>query len=42
VENAPDADVAEVHTHGEEQPAGAGLVEPELAKPDEESEEEPS
>jgi len=40
VENAPDADVAEVHTHGEEQPAGAGLVEPELAKPDEESEEE--
>jgi N utilization substance protein A len=42
VENAPDADVAEVHTHGEEQPADAGLVEPELAKPDEESEEEPS
>jgi transcription termination/antitermination protein NusA len=42
VENAPDADVAEVHTHGEEQPAEAGLVEPELAKPDEESEEEPS
>lgn len=39
VENAPDADVAEVHTHGEDQPA-AGLVEPELAKPDEESEEE--
>jgi N utilization substance protein A len=42
VENAPDADVAEVHTHGEEQPADAGLVEPELAKPDKESEEEPS
>ncbi len=42
VENAPDADVAEVHTHGEEQPADAGLVEPELAKPHEESEEEPS
>jgi len=42
VENAPDADVAEVHTHGEEQPADAGLVEPEVAKPDEESEEEPS
>jgi N utilization substance protein A len=42
VENAPDADVAEVHTHGEEQPVDAGLVEPELAKPDEESEEEPS
>ncbi len=40
VENAPDADVAEVHTHGEDQPADAGLVEPELAKPDEESEEE--
>jgi N utilization substance protein A len=40
VENAPDADVAEVHTHGEEQSTGAGLVEPELAKPDEESEEE--
>jgi transcription termination/antitermination protein NusA len=42
VENAPDPDVAEVHTHGEEQTADAGLVEPELAKPDEESEEEPS
>src|SRR5712672_3250005 len=42
VENAPDADVAEVHTHGEEQPADAGRVEPEVAKPDEESEEEPS
>ncbi|MGZ4830617.1 MAG: transcription termination factor NusA [Candidatus Angelobacter sp.] len=42
VENAPDADVAEVHTHGEDQPAGAGTVEPELAKPGEESEEEPS
>src|SRR5258708_1496059 len=41
-ENATDADVAEVHTHGEDQPADAGLVEPELAKPDEESEEEPS
>jgi N utilization substance protein A len=40
VENAPDADVAEVHTHGEEQPVDAGLVEPELAKPDENSEEE--
>jgi N utilization substance protein A len=40
VENAPDADVAEVHTHGEDRPADAGLVEPELAKPDEESEEE--
>jgi N utilization substance protein A len=40
VENAPDADVAEVHTHGEEQPVDAGLVEPELAKADEESEEE--
>ncbi len=42
VENAPDADVAEVHTHGEDQPTDAGLVEPELAKPDEESEEEQS
>jgi N utilization substance protein A len=42
VENAPDADVAEVHTHGEDQPVEAGLVEPELAKPDEESEEEQS
>src|SRR6185437_3545842 len=42
VENAPDADVAEVHAHGEDQPANAGLVEPGLAKPDEESEEEPS
>jgi transcription termination/antitermination protein NusA len=40
VENAPDADVAEVHTHGEDRPADAGLVEPELAKPGEESEEE--
>ena len=40
VENAPDADVAEVHTHGEDQPVDAGLVEPELAKADEESEEE--
>jgi N utilization substance protein A len=42
VENAPDADVAEVHTHGEDQPVDAGLVEPELAKADEESEEEQS
>jgi N utilization substance protein A len=42
VEHAPDADVAEVHTHGEKEPAGAGTVEPELAKPHEESEEEPS
>ena len=42
VENAPDADVAEVHTHGEDQVVDAGLVEPELAKPDEESEEEQS
>ena len=42
VENAPDADVAEVHTHGEAQPASAGTVEPELAKPGKESEEEPS
>jgi N utilization substance protein A len=42
VENGSDADVAEVHTHGEEEPAGAGTVEPELAKPQEESEEEPS
>jgi transcription termination/antitermination protein NusA len=42
VENAPDADVAEVHTHGEDQPTDAGVVEPELAKPDEESEEEKS
>jgi len=40
VENAPDADVAEVHTHGEDQPVDAGLVEPELAKPDEEESEE--
>jgi transcription termination/antitermination protein NusA len=40
VENAPDADVAEVHTHGEDQPVDAGLVEPELATPDEKSEEE--
>jgi N utilization substance protein A len=42
VENAPDADVAEVHTHGEDQPVDAGLVEPELAKSGEESEEEQS
>ncbi|HEY1525143.1 MAG TPA: transcription termination factor NusA [Candidatus Angelobacter sp.] len=42
VENAPDADVAEVHTHGEEQPQPEGTVEPELAKPEETSEEEPS
>jgi N utilization substance protein A len=42
VENAPDADVAEVHTHGEDQPVDAGLVEPELANPDKESEEEQS
>jgi N utilization substance protein A len=42
VENVPDADVAEVHTHGEKEPAGAGTVEPELAKPHEESEEEPA
>jgi N utilization substance protein A len=42
VENAPDADVAEVHTHGEEQPSGEGTVEPEMAKPAEEQEEEPS
>ena len=42
VTNAPDADVAEVHTHGEEQPAGAGTVEPEVAKQSEEKEEEPS
>jgi N utilization substance protein A len=42
VENAPDADVAEVHTHGEDQVVDAGLVEPELANPDEEAEEEQS
>src|SRR5690349_17859035 len=42
VENAPDADVAEVHTHGEEQPAGEGTVEPEMAKPAEGPEEEQS
>jgi N utilization substance protein A len=42
VENAPDADVAEVHTHGEDQVVDAGLVEPELANPDEEAEEEKS
>src|SRR3954466_5365864 len=42
VENAPNADVAEVHTHGEDQAVDAGLVEPELAKPDEKAEEEPS
>ena len=42
VENAPDADVAEVHTHGEEQSQPEGTVEPELAKQDERSEEEPS
>jgi hypothetical protein len=43
VENSPDADAAEVHTHGEEQSADAGLVEPELKKSDDkESEEEPS
>ena len=38
-ETAPEADVAEVHTHGEEQPAPEGTLEPELAKPREESEE---
>ena len=42
VESAPDADVAEVHTHGEEQPrrrrhGGAGN-----GKADEESKDEPS
>jgi len=37
VENAPDADVAEVHTHGEEQ--AEGTVEPELGN-EKESEEE--
>src|SRR5215831_8720369 len=42
VENAPDADVAEVHTHGEEQPSGEGTVEPEMAKPAEGPEEEQS
>jgi len=42
VENAPDADVAEVHTHGEDQVVDAGLVEPELANPDEKAEEEQS
>ncbi|HEV7551557.1 MAG TPA: transcription termination factor NusA [Candidatus Angelobacter sp.] len=42
VENSPDADAAEVHTHGEEQQENAGLVEPELKTPDKESEEEPS
>jgi len=42
VENAPDADVAEVHTHGEEHPAGEGTVEPEMAKPAEEPEAEQS
>jgi len=42
VENAPDADVAEVHTHGEEQPPVEGTVEPELKKQEEKSEEEPS
>ncbi|HEY2496001.1 MAG TPA: transcription termination factor NusA [Candidatus Angelobacter sp.] len=38
VENAPDADVAEVHTHGEESPAEIATVEPELAKQSEEEE----
>jgi N utilization substance protein A len=42
VENAPDADVAEVHTHGEEQPTGEGTVEPEIAQPAEVPEEEQS
>ena len=42
VANAPDADVAEVHTHGEEQPPVEGTVEPELAGKEEKSEEEPS
>jgi N utilization substance protein A len=42
VENAPDADVAEVHTHGEEQPASDGTVESEIENPDEKPEEEPS
>ena len=42
VENAPDADVAEVHAHGEDQVVNAGLVEPELANPDEKEEEEQS
>jgi len=41
VHNAPDADVAEVHTHGEEQPT-EGTVEPELAQQNEKSEEEQS
>jgi transcription termination/antitermination protein NusA len=39
VENAPDADVAEVHTHGEEQPPAEGTVEPELAQENKETEE---
>src|SRR5260221_3085415 len=42
VENAPDADVAEVHTHGEEQPPVGGTVEPELEQQEKKSEEEPS
>jgi len=42
VENAPDADVAEVHTHGEEQPPVEGTVEPELEQQEKKSEEEPS
>jgi N utilization substance protein A len=42
VENAPDPDVAEVHTHGEEHPPAEGTVEPELEQQEEKSEEEPS
>jgi len=42
VENAPDVDVAEVHTNDEDHPVDAGLVEPEFANPDKEAEEEQS
>jgi N utilization substance protein A len=42
VENAPDADLAKVHTHGEERPAAEGKTETHAAETGEKSEEEPS
>jgi N utilization substance protein A len=42
VENAPEADAAEVHANGEEQPAQAVTEEPELAKQGSEEQEEQS
>ena len=40
VENAPPADVAEVHTHGDHDRPAKGIVEPEIVEPDKEPGEE--